>query len=1081
MKTIAKSVIVVLLLLLGYFPAFTQFFNLYSIDTTNFPQMRAMFYARTQMGIDYPNVTSADFDFYENGQLMNASIGVDCKKVSFFPQLAVVLVLDISTSMNTDAGNGERRFDWVKQGARAFLDSIKIDPPSVVGFVLFAGDVYKTSPLFDTKQPAYDWLDINMTIAAGSTDFYPPFVRNVPPLGALALLETAPKDLRRVVIFLSDGEPERPFPDWKRDTVISYAKRIKAQVYALFITTPVNSQIDWICQNTAGKSYSITTKQGLIDAFKKIVGDIQSRNVCYLTWTAPYGCYETSRNRNIKAVFKRIPDSVTTSYLAPTTSIAKIDFSDSLLLFGAPGIGTTTRQLTLTAKNTDITINNPVFFPPTSKFAIDWKGKTLPFVLPKGSSHTIEISYTESPPTVSSQVNFSVDAFPCNSGPVALVAPCGGEATNSIDFPNIPVLSSDTKTDNCVFKNTTAVAIEGDVTLEGTDKSEFKILSGGGKFTLNPGQCLSVTVGFNPQTPGNKTAYLKFNTPTVCGDFFTTLTGTGINTDLPLPTMDFGIRRIITDNDSIYTIENTGSSVVTINSLALENPTDLNFTANLGISLPLTLAPNEKQDIFVRFKPQDEGFKRNAIVVGIEGNPNPLKAELMGIGGLPEISAPDVNCGSTKVNTPITANLVITNPSATMDLFVQDVILASSPDFKFGAGAITQNFIVPKNSGSVSIPIDFNPTMPGTKTVLALIKSDAAPGPLKNPIVNDTVLVYGIGEGLVVIPGELDFGEISACGTKQLSIEIDNSGFDVTLTLTQVAISGADRTSFEILSYPSSVPANSKGTIVVRFVPQGGKTYYSATLNIQSNVGTRDIPLSGSIFTETVKADIKLLNTRFSAIGKKLSIPFSVKIQKAHGVDLTQINLEVRTYKMSLFVDTCTSSLVNWNWIVEETADGFLIKGTGPAVSTPLQFDGAIVFDTYLSDISKPDINIKPIFPEASLCILPEASSIKIDLRTCFTEGRLVVVSPLPDFLAEIVPNPVADDFDVNIEVAFESNVKIEMFNSLGEKVKTIFNGVLQTGAYSFYVSTNDIARGLYFIRMQTDSYVSTVSVVLTK
>lgn len=1081
MKAIPKSSIVVLLLVLGYLPTFAQSFNLYSIDTTNFPQMRAMFYARTPMGVDYLNVTAADFDLYENGQLMNASVGVDCKKVNFYPQLAVVLVLDVSTSMNVDAGNGERRFDWVKQGAFAFLDSIKIDPPSVVGFVLFAGDVYKTSPLFDTKQPAYDWLNINMTIAAGSTDFYPPFVRKTPPLGALPLLETAPKELRRVVIFLSDGEPERPFPDWKRDTVINYAKRIKAQVYSIFITTPVNSQLDWISQNTGGRSFSVMSKAALIDAFKKIVGDIQSRNVCYLTWISPFGCDEASRNRNIKAIFKRIPDSVVTSYLAPTTSIAKIEFSDSLLLFGAPGIGTTTRQLTFTARNTDVTINNFILFPLTSKFSVDWKGKTPPFVLPKNTSHTIDINYVESPPTASSQISFTLDASPCNSAPVLLVAPCGGDATKTIDFANVPVFSSDTKTDNCVFKNTTAVAVDGEVMLEGTNKDEFKIIFGSGKFKLEPGECLSITVSFNPQSQGNKTAYLKFAIPTACGNFQTTLIGNGIASDLPLPTMDFGTRRIITDNDSVYIIENGGASAVTITSLAMENPTDSNFTANLGFSLPMTLYPTQRLSIPVTFKPQDEGFKTNAIIVGLQGNPNPLKAELVGIGGLPKITAPDVDCGSTPINTPITARLVITNPSQTMDLFVLDIIMASSPDFKFATGAITQNFYVPKNNGSVSIPIEFNPTTPGTKTVIALIKCDAAPGPLKNPIVNDTVAIFGLGEGLVVVPEQLDFGLISACTTRELPVEIDNSPFDVILNLNRVTISGTDATSFVVTSYPNSVPPRSKGTIFVRFNPQGGKTNYSANLDIQSDLGAKTIPLLGSVFTETVKANIRLADTRFSNVGKKLYIPLEITIQKSHEIDITQINLDIKTYKKSLVANGFTSSLTGWNWKVEETTDGFLIKGTGQVVTTPLQFSGTISFDTYLSDISKPDIKIQTIFPEASLCILPEESSIKMDMRTCFTEGRLVVASPLPDFLAEIVPNPTAEDFDINIQVAFESNVRVELFNSLGEKVRTIFDGVLKTGSYSFYVPTSNISRGLYFVRMRTDSYVSTTSVVLTK
>ncbi|MFN3782252.1 MAG: hypothetical protein ACK4SO_08760, partial [Candidatus Kapaibacteriota bacterium] len=337
-------------------------------------------------------------------------------------------------------------------------------------------DVYKTSPFYDTKQPLYDWLNINLTYAAGSTDFYPPFVKAWPPLGALPLLENTPKDLRRVVIFLSDGEPERAFQDWKRDTIINYAKRIKAQVYSLFIKSPINFAIDVICQATGGKSFVINTKQQMINAFRQIVGDIQSRNVCYLTWVSPFGCDEQSKTRNIKAIFKRIPDSVLTSYSAPEKSLARLDFSDTILLFGAPGIGTTKRQLTMTAVNADFTINS-YDINPTSKFTIDWKGRIPPFNLLEGQSHTIEIDYVESPVGASSETSFQINAVPCPPPIIKLVAPCGGEVVSKIDFGKVQIQTVKNQNEICIFKNTTAVPVTFNLSIEGINSSEFLVLT----------------------------------------------------------------------------------------------------------------------------------------------------------------------------------------------------------------------------------------------------------------------------------------------------------------------------------------------------------------------------------------------------------------------------------------------------------------------------------------------------------------------------------------------------------------------------------------------------------------------------
>lgn len=1076
-----RNFIVILLILISSLTSLhSQSFHLYSIDTSNFPQMRAMFYARTAMGVDYPNISVSDFDFYENGQLMNSTLGIDCRKVDFFPQLAVVLVLDVSTSMNADAGNGERRIDWVKQGAFAFLDSIKLDPPSVMAYILFAGDVYKTSPLYDTKQPLYDWLNINLTIAAGSTDFYPPFVRNYPPLGALPLLETAPKDLRRVVIFLTDGEPERPFLRWKVDTVTAFAKRIKAQVYSIFITSPLNPDIDYICQQTAGKSFSVYTKQELINAFKKIVGDVQSRNVCYLSWIAPFGCNEASRFRSIKAVFKRIPDSVQTSYYAPEKSIAKLEVSDDILLFGAPEIGTTTRSLTLTAKNTDFNVTGFDFVPNASKFTIDWKGKTPPFILQRDEAHTIEITYVESPPSASSQTNFSIIADPCPPAPIVLVAPCGGEVTDRIDFGNVPIQSTKPLADSCIFRNTTAVEISGVLTIEGPDKDDFSIATAGGSFSLQPDECLSVVVEFSPKTPGNKTAYLKFNVPNYCGDFQTELIGNGILSSLPIPTLNFNVRRILTLNDTSLVVSNTSSTSITISSASISVPDDPNYQITLPSNFPIQLNPGDSFSIPVRFIPQNEGLHENSILFTLDEKPEPAEAIITGIGGLPRILVSDVNCGSIQVGTPVTGNLLITNPSQTMDLFIEEVIMQSNPDFRFSTGAITSNFIVPQNGGTFSIPIEFIPTKTGLLKVPILIISDAASGPNTKPRVNDTVLAYGIGLNLVVTPNPFVFNDISACALRELTFTIDNSNFDTENNITSIEISGIDKDYFTIVDYSRTITARSQGFIKVRFNPVISKKSYNANLFIQSDLGSLIVPIQGTIMTENLVPQFNL-DSKFVPVKNIFDLAFMLDVKNNHFIPITKVDFDIKLNKKSLVAKSFASDIAGWNWQIQDTKDGYLVQGTGPAFSTPIKANFTMKFDTYLSDEYKTSVSITPTFAEANDCLIPTTVSEDIILATCFATGRTIIISEIPFKLNEVSPNSVMDDFDINFSLAFDSKVDLKIFNVLGELVQTIVEGYLSAGNYSFYIPTNKFSEGTYFIKFTTDGLTQIKSFILMR
>lgn len=1078
-----KLFLIILLALFFLFPEISksQGFNIYNIDASKFPSVNGIIFARDVALKDYENLVPEDFDLFENGKSLDATLKIDCFKAEFFPPVAITMVFDVSSSMGWDVGNGEKRIDWIRTGAYAFLDSIRIDPPSSMCFLKFGGDVYGNSGFFTTKTPLYTWVQQQLTVAGGTTDFFIPFVRDKDPKGAIPSLMTQSKDLRRVIIFLSDGEPERIFTQPQVDSIIRWANREKISVYSIFLLAGLNMDIEYICRSTGGKSFSVFTKDNLIKAYRQIVGDIQNRNICQLSWIAPYGCDEQSRQRNVKLVFKRIPDSVNVSYVAPPESITNLDVSPRQLLFGRKGVGTTQRQILLESKYSDFTITGYTFQPDNGDYTVNFNGKTIPFTLKKGDKLDITIDYVKSPPDVSTETIFSLEGDPCKPPDVSLIAPCGGDYPSELNFGTIPVMTTSDKNDKCMFKNTTAVAISGEVKIEGVNENDFEIIKGGGSFNLAPGACLEVTVRFKPTSSGTKTAILSYYIPNVCGTHSTNLTGNAVENDFPLPVLDWKNRRIRTANDSTYIITNNGVIPVKITSMKLMDGTSNVFRVTLP-SVPVTINPGADIRIPVTFEPDVEGQLTNYIEVQIEGNTNTFSGTLTGIGSVPKIDAPDLVFNATKVQATSNKSLTITNTSSTMDLFIYEIILQNNPDFRFDVGATTRNIIVSKNNGTFQLPMVFNPQTSGNKTSKLIIKHDGGPGPVAN--YTDTVDITGLALGLNVTPVPLDFGTVLTCETSELPLTIDNDA-PTEMAINDLTISGNDRSNFSIKQpVISTVPANSKANIIVIFSPDVDKSY-NAILSLKTSSGDQDIPMLG-------KGKILPLNSKFINISQNDTVPgkpIRFKIQ----VDVPDYNKSVG--KLSIVLDynprsfslnknqQISSNLANWNWTSTEVKPGQLrLDGNGTPKSSPFSATIEFTMDSYLSDVINTKMTAFSITNDGQdRCLIPTIDTIIQVFRTCFTAGRSILLSDATVILS-VNPNPVSD-YNLNLSVYFGNREynKFEILDVLGKVVKTIDIQPQSIGFHDLSFPLNDINSGMYIIRVKTSYNYDSKSFVLIK
>ncbi|MBK8981760.1 MAG: T9SS type A sorting domain-containing protein [Ignavibacteria bacterium] len=78
-------------------------------------------------------------------------------------------------------------------------------------------------------------------------------------------------------------------------------------------------------------------------------------------------------------------------------------------------------------------------------------------------------------------------------------------------------------------------------------------------------------------------------------------------------------------------------------------------------------------------------------------------------------------------------------------------------------------------------------------------------------------------------------------------------------------------------------------------------------------------------------------------------------------------------------------------------------------------------------------------------------------------------------------PNPFNPDTKISFDLARSSNVKLTVFNSVGQKVMNIFEGNRSAGSYIATFDGSSLSSGVYFYRLETDYYTETKKMQLIK
>jgi len=186
------------------------------------------------------------------------------------------------------------------------------------------------------------------------------------------------------------------------------------------------------------------------------------------------------------------------------------------------------------------------------------------------------------------------------------------------------------------------------------------------------------------------------------------------------------------------------------------------------------------------------------------------------------------------------------------------------------------------------------------------------------------------------------------------------------------------------------------------------------------------------------------------------------------------------------------------NALAIDASGEIYVAGTSTGVGTgqdilAIRYDpfGNIVWETRYDEWSSPDDAASSIAvdPDGTVWIAGTSSfvnnqhistTLKYRQNTVTSVGVLDQV-PSHTLLQQNYPNPFNPSTTIEYSLPRSTYVRLEILNVLGERVKTIQDGVQDAGVHRIVVGAQGLASGVYFYRLRTGDVLETKKLLLLK
>ena len=356
--------------------------------------------------------------------------------------------------------------------------------------------------------------------------------------------------------------------------------------------------------------------------------------------------------------------------------------------------------------------------------------------------------------------------------------------------------------------------------------------------TLNAGQSTSFTVKFAPSAAGAVNGSVTITSNGANPTLAIPATGTGVtpgSLSANPASLSFGSVQVGSYSTQSETVTNTGGSNVTITQASV---TGSGFSIS-GLTLPITLSPNQNVTFNVKFAPTATGVASGNLAIVSDASNSPLNIALDGDGLAPgslTANPSSVNFGNVVIANSKTVAVSVSNTGAASVTI--SAAAATGNSFSFSG----PNLPITLAAGqSATFNAIFTPPSAGNKNGSLTITSNANNSNLTIPLQGT-----GVTEGqLAPNPASLNFGNVVVGTNQSLSETLTNSG-GTSVTISAATISGTGM-SLTGLTLPLTLSAGQSTSFAVKFAPTAaGAVSGNVTITSDGANPTLSVPVTGT-------------------------------------------------------------------------------------------------------------------------------------------------------------------------------------------------------------------------------------------
>jgi hypothetical protein len=188
--------------------------------------------------------------------------------------------------------------------------------------------------------------------------------------------------------------------------------------------------------------------------------------------------------------------------------------------------------------------------------------------------------------------------------------------------------------------------------------------------------------------------------------------------------------------------------------------------------------------------------------------------------------------------------------------------------------------------------------------------------------------------------------------------------------------------------------------------------------------------------------------------------------------------------ELSLFTATISGSDVRLSWKTETEINNFgfeIERQVGSLKSSESKFEKIGFVNGNGNTNSPKEYSFNDERPAGGNKFLYRLKQIDNDGQLEYSDVVEVEIIPMKFALSQNYPNPFNPNTTIRFSLPVQTQLKINIYNMLGELVKTLSEGIYEAGYYNINFDAAELSSGTYIYRLESNNFTETKKMILMK